>query len=170
MKWKNCFNKGNIFVWQGIVTAKDEVLRGYRWVLGDGTSIKCTQDPWLVGKDDFKVDQTRGYDDDSLTVADLFLQDERRWNEIKVRSVFEEEDANLILATRIFENSVSDRLAWTKTIDGKYSVKSGYQLWHDNKVGTGNVVQSGGWSKLWKLDLPHKIKYFYGESVGIISL
>lgn len=47
---------GSSFIWQGIVTAKKEVVQGYRWVLGNGDSIKCTQDPWLPGKNDFKVD------------------------------------------------------------------------------------------------------------------
>lgn len=50
---------GSSFIWQGIVTAKNEVMNGYRWILGDGESINCVQDPWLLGKDDFKVEQSR---------------------------------------------------------------------------------------------------------------
>lgn len=69
---------GSSFIWKGIVTAKNEVLQGYRWVLGDGGSIKCTQDPWLKGKDDFRVVQSRRYIDNSMFVSHLFFQNERR--------------------------------------------------------------------------------------------
>ena len=40
------------------------------------------------------------------------------------------------------------------------SVKMGYQLWHAQHVDTGDVTQSNGWKKLWKLDVPHKVKVF----------
>lgn len=30
------------FIWQGIITAKNKVEQGYRWILGDGNSIRCT--------------------------------------------------------------------------------------------------------------------------------
>ncbi|XP_074377272.1 uncharacterized protein LOC141718788 [Apium graveolens] len=33
-------------------------------------------------------------------------------------------------------------------------------MWHDRNIGVGLVTQSSGWSKLWKIDLPHKIKLF----------
>lgn len=87
---------GSSFIWQGIVTAKNEVLQGYRWVLGDGESIKCTQDLWLQGKSDFKVDQSRGYVDNSMVVSQLFLQNERGWDAVKVMQLFSREDADII--------------------------------------------------------------------------
>lgn len=151
---------GSSFIWQGIITARNEVLQGYRWVLGDGELINCVKDPWLVGKRDFKVDQSREYGVNVMSVKQLFLSNGRDWDSNKVRSLFSEEDASLILATRIPIVPVVDRLAWSKTSNGKYSVKTGYQLWHAQNIGTGSVPQSNGWSKLWKLDLPHKVNLF----------
>lgn len=118
------------------------------------------RDPWIHGKSDFKVDQTRMYADSNLVVSQLFIQNERRWDAVKVLQTFSREDADLILATGIPEHPVEDRLAWTRTTNGKYSVKTGYQLWHNRNVGVGAVLQSKGWSKLWRLDLPHKMKIF----------
>ncbi|KAL8134789.1 hypothetical protein AgCh_009705 [Apium graveolens] len=151
---------GSSFIWQGVITARDEVLQGYRWVVGDGGTIKCNQDPWLVGKNDFKVDQTRPYVDRNMKVNQLFLPGSREWDANKVRNLFSGIDASLILSTRIPALPATDRLAWSKTTNGKYSVKTGYQLWHARNIGVGSISQSNGWSNLWKLDLPHKLKLF----------
>lgn len=74
--------------------------------------------------------------------------------------MFDVEDANKILSTKIPHNNVKDRIAWTKATNGYYSVKTGYHLWHGNNLGTNNVVQSGGWNKIWRLSMPHKVKVF----------
>ena len=42
----------------------------------------------------------------------------------------------------------------------KMCAKTGYQLWHARNIGVGSIAQSNGWSKLWNLDLPHKVKLF----------
>ena len=38
---------GSSFIWQGIVTARIEAMQGYRWVVGDGETVKYCQDLWL---------------------------------------------------------------------------------------------------------------------------
>lgn len=74
--------------------------------------------------------------------------------------MFSGDDAALILSTRIPPLPVADRLAWARTTNDKYSVKTGYQMWRAKNIGIGSVVQLNGWSKLWKLELPHTIKLF----------
>lgn len=55
---------------------------------------------------------------------------------------------------------MNDRLAWVRTKEGQYSVKIGYQLWHNLNVGASNVIQNEGRKRIWRLDVPHKIKVF----------
>ncbi|KAL8133792.1 hypothetical protein AgCh_009018 [Apium graveolens] len=71
------------------------------------------------------------------------MKNAREWDTRKVTEIFSNVDADLILATRIPASSVDDRLAWTRTTNGKYSVKTGYQLWHGRNVGTGLSVDVG---------------------------
>ena len=78
-----------------------------------------------------------------------------------MNTTFNEEDAKLIISTRIPQNSVKDRIALTKTTNGQYSMESGYHLWHGQNVGTRDIIQSNGWGKIWKLALPHKVKVFF---------
>lgn len=93
-------------------------------------------------------------------MAQLFQPNAREWNNTKVADMFSGDDATLILSTHIPPLPVADRLAWARTTNDKYSVKTGYQMWRAKNIGTGSVVQLNGWSKLWKLELPHKIKLF----------
>ena len=84
-----------------------------------------------------------------------------------MRNSFHEVDVNFILSTYISKNQVRDRIAWTHSTDGKYSVKSGYQFCQAQATSIAGIEQSGGWKKLWNLDVPHKIRYSCGASVVI---
>lgn len=39
-------------------------------------------------------------------------------------------------------------------------MKSGYKYWHTQKIGVDGVTQSLGWGKIWRLNIPHKLKIF----------
>lgn len=134
---------------------------GLRWVISDGRTINIGKDRWLRGKENFCVEQ-EGCSITALNakVCDFFKKNEMAWDEHRVRSHFNWEDAELILNTRIAQMGAKDRLAWVHTTDGQYSVKSGYQQWHKNHVGDGEVQQSQGWNKIWRVAVPHRIKIF----------
>ena len=50
------------------------------------------------------------------------------WNEPLVRALFDDEDARDILAIRVSDDGIPDKLRWHYSIDGEYSVKSGYSV------------------------------------------
>lgn len=94
---------------------------------------------------DFCVLQDRDYGS-NISVSNFFNSDNTSWEVDKVNSAFSDDDARLILSMHIPQNGAPDRLAWTRTTTGHYTVETGYQLWHDTYIGTGNVVQTKGWS------------------------
>ncbi|KAL8134372.1 hypothetical protein AgCh_009411 [Apium graveolens] len=49
---------GPSFVWTGIWEVKEQLKNGFRWVLGDGESIRIYKDPWLKGKRDFCMEDS----------------------------------------------------------------------------------------------------------------
>lgn len=53
-------------------------------------------------------------------------------------------------------NEIKNKVAWIRLSNGKYSVKSGYQYWQTNHNGMNPVNVGKGWSRLWKLNIPHK--------------
>lgn len=92
-------------------------------------------DSWLREKQDYKVDNTFTDTFGDMRVCELFNPGEMQWDVDKVRSLDTAADAKVILALLILRHQVLDRIAWSCSIDGKYSVKSGYKFWYERFSG-----------------------------------
>ena len=152
--------QGSSFIWQGLWQAKEILCKGFRWVVGDGHSIKATKDPWLAKKIDFRVENHLRYEGRNEIVSSLFYPGTKLWHSDKVFEQFNIADAKAILATSVPQHSVEDRIVWSMSTDGLYNVKTGYHFWHNRHVGNSLCTRSGGWNKLWRLTVPHKLKVF----------
>lgn len=75
-----------------------------------------------------------GYSRD-LKVCDLFAPGTKHWDVNKVTNLLSSCDVSSVLTMPIPQNQVIDRVAWTRTVDGKYTVKSGYRFWCDHLNG-----------------------------------
>lgn len=96
----------------------------------------------------------------TMKVRDFFISGVRRWDCQKVNDSFVSFDASAILAVHIPVNQCKDRVSWVYSVNGVYSVKMGYKAWHDNHGSSMRVKESDGWKKLWRADVPNKIKVF----------
>lgn len=136
------------FIWTGIWEVKEKLKDGFRWVLGDGKEISIFKDPWLQGKVDFRVEDNHMNIIRDEKVCFYFHSNSRVWDVHKVERDFHADDNKLILQIRIPQNDVNDRLAWTGTHKGIYTVKSGYRYWESWNVNRDNFIDSQGWTKL----------------------
>lgn len=153
--------QGGSFIWSGIWTVKEELCKGFRWVIGDGNDIVAAKDPWLRTKNNFCVDPGPVYEDRNEVVSSLFMPNERKWDINLVRERFLHDDAEVILGMRIPQrDDVRDKIVWTGSNDGIYNVKNGYHYWSNLRVSGVTALQSLGWKKIWHLKLPPKIKTF----------
>lgn len=84
----------------------------------------------------------------------------KQWNVNYVQSNFPRKDAKEILAIQIPQRQVRDRGVWSSSIDGVYNAKAGYQFGYEQKFGNCTIPQNRGWSKIWHLTIPHKMKIF----------
>lgn len=123
---------GASFVWSGLWQAKEVLKKGYKWVLGDGQSIRICQDPWIRGNENSLLDGTYANLSNESKVCELMVPEERRWDVNKVTNLFTVSDATAILAVPIPRVQVPDRIAWTSSVDGLYNVKSGYRFWQQH--------------------------------------
>ncbi|XP_074363628.1 uncharacterized protein LOC141704240 [Apium graveolens] len=144
----------------GICEAKEELTVGFKWVLGDGNNINIFSDKWLRGKLDYRVEHHHVNSARGDKVKEYFCSNTKQWDMTKIQQTFHKLDADCILKTRIPQNQVNDRIAWKHTVDGCYTVKSGYHFWYGRHSDRGTEVESNGWKRLWKLHVPHKMKYF----------
>lgn len=83
------------------------------------------------------------------------------WDERKFGDQFSEEEATAILEIQVPQHDVCDRVAWSRSNNGLYDVKTGYQLWFDQYVSTNEVSQSNGWSTIKEASYSVKDKDFY---------
>lgn len=151
---------GSSFIWKGILEAKETLKQGFRWVLGDGKDIRMFKDPWLKGKADFYVEDHHLNINREEKVCHYFRSESKCWEVQKVRQDFLDIDSQLILQIRIPRMDVRDRVAWVGSSNGFYNVKSAYQYWMSHcttEIATADVK---GWDRLWKLQLPHKLRVF----------
>ncbi|KAL8149291.1 hypothetical protein AgCh_006337 [Apium graveolens] len=148
------------FIWTGIWEAKERLKGGFRWVLGDGKEISICKDRWFQGKVDFRVEDNHMNIIRYEKVCSYFHPNSKVWDVQKVERDFHAEDSKLILQTRIPQIEVANRLAWTGSHKGIYTVKTGYRFWEASNVNRDNMIESQGWTKLWNLQLPHKTKVF----------
>lgn len=122
--------------------------------MGDGSDIDATKDQWLSRKTGWKVDDSHLYMGRHELVSSLFYPGTKVWDVGRVQELFII-DAMAILATRVPQHEVRDRIAWFSSSNGIYNVKDGYRYWHDQNVRNTVVTQSNGWNRIWSLPLPH---------------
>lgn len=152
-------NGGASFIWSGIFKAKEELKKGFKWILGNGKDISVSSDPWLRGKEDFMIDNGDDFDV-NMKVNQLFRHNSAEWDREKIYDMFNERDANAILNMRIPCLNTPDRIAWMHSTDGHYTAKSGYNWWQDSNRQQVSNENSMGWKRIWKLHVPSKVKFF----------
>ncbi|XP_042958008.1 uncharacterized protein LOC122293496 [Carya illinoinensis] len=121
------------FVWRGIWEAKTYLLKGCRWRVGNGLSINIWEDYWLPNHKLVPTPPITATDSASErdnSVASLMMQNPRRWDIEKVRSLIPAREANEVLSIRLSSEDVSDSLVWEHEKSGLYSVNSAYQFFH----------------------------------------
>jgi ribonuclease HI len=100
------------------------------------------------------------------TVGELINPVTGTWDEDLITSIFWSVDANRILQIPLAQGR-EDVVAWHFNRNGYFSVGSAYHTQWLHKFGENNLIQQAGWSggetvwtKLWKMNVPVKIKIF----------
>ncbi|XP_058755178.1 uncharacterized mitochondrial protein AtMg00310-like [Vicia villosa] len=68
------------FVWRSIWKARDVLMLGCRWSIGDGSPIKVMQEPWIRGKGERCVPGPQQHGIYNMVVKDLLLPNVKQWN------------------------------------------------------------------------------------------
>ena len=133
--------------------------------MGDGTTIKIWQDPWLPRLWSRKPITPRGKKI-ITSVCELIDPSTGSWDSNLVRELFWPEDVNLMLSIPIFED-MEDEWAWHFEEKGFFTVKSAYRLKRrlddaalQGQMGSYAPHCCEDWSAIWKLECPGKIKLF----------
>ncbi|XP_074347342.1 putative mitochondrial protein AtMg00310 [Apium graveolens] len=156
------------FIWRSILLAQQILRQGLSRRVGDGSTVKIKNEPWLPDEDNPYI-TTETAKIENHTVSALMVPNERKWDEDLVKDVFNQRDANLILATPLSENS-RDSWFWRKDKLGNYPFKMPYILIQESKPLVNQCGNTRFWKRVWNLSVPPKAKNFMWRAImGCLS-
>ena len=152
------------WAWSSLLEGREIFLGKTMWRVGEGDKINVWNDPWIPSVDTFCLSRNFVLEGmENLCVADLIVQ--RKWDIdwLPIPTEIKEEIRNI----RLPLTNVVDKLMWSVSSNGQYTVKVGY-LWlqeHKKKrridePSTSTPVGNECWKMLWKLRVQPKIKHF----------
>ncbi|XP_033135982.1 uncharacterized protein LOC103841762 [Brassica rapa] len=157
--------------WRSIVSARSLVSKGLIKRVGTGSSISVWNDPWLPTTRPRPANKNQHHLYPDLTVASLIDPTSRQWNSQVLRDLVDPHDVKIIESIPLSRHQMVDRDGWHFTHNGKFTVKSGYQverIYPDRErppllMGpTVDVLKAF----CWKIRCPPKIKHFLWQLVS----
>ena len=103
------------YVWRSIMATKDLIVRGFRWVIGNGERVHIWEDIWIPSSDSFRVVSPRGLSTNFVLVSSLINRETRGWDVNSVRNTFLPHEAEIVLGIPISPTLPDDSLVWAWT-------------------------------------------------------
>jgi ribonuclease HI len=161
-KAKRCSN-----TWRSILQGRQVIQKGIIHRIGPG-NINLWQENWIPGVQQLKP-LVRKEGVQAELVRDLFIPGTRVWDVPKVKDVllgFEAEEVLNIYTSMSLEEDI---LAWAHERHGNYSVRSAYRVLKKEQAANemaaksevSGSLQSTIWKKVWKLNVPPKVRNFW---------
>jgi hypothetical protein len=149
--------RNSSYAWQSIYQAIHIIKKGSCWKVGNGQNINIWEDNWVAWQNGYKILTPKNNLSTIQTVSDIILNNpNKEWNTSLIDQNFFQYEGNIIKQTPLIMEPVEDQLMWPHTIDGTYSVKSGYHLlkyWLDSgsPSSANSYNQKNHWKTLWSL-------------------
>ena len=152
------------YAWRSILQAREVVLKGAVWRIGDRKGIDIWDQKWLPDLAYNKV-VSPIIDTQINKVCDLFLPNSKVWNEDLINTMFYPWEASVINSTILSEGEENDTLVWPLTPDGLYSVRTAYRVqengaFQENPSSSSIEAVATVWKGVWNIHAPSKIKHF----------
>jgi ribonuclease HI len=147
------------YVWRGIWKSRHVLMNGCRCIVGNGTNIRVMSDPWLREKDGVWVQSPQAQGVYTITVNELMLPNIRAWDKNKIMSLFPMDVVNRIVDIPLIDVIEEDKLIWVDSVNGQYSVKSGYNMLINVLGRKDSMFSEDEWTSLWKIHAPPKAKH-----------
>ncbi|GAU48919.1 hypothetical protein TSUD_301740 [Trifolium subterraneum] len=153
------------YVWRSIHASQVIVKRGLRWRIGNGDKINVWSQPWLRKANHAYVTTNTVAGHEQLKVAGLINHNEGKWDVNLVQQLFNQNDTASIFQIPLQLTNEEDVPIWRFSRNGKYSVRSAYYQLMEVIIDNNHLREEGNWTKLWKLNVPNKVKIFLWRSL-----
>ncbi|KAA3480901.1 reverse transcriptase [Gossypium australe] len=149
------------YVWRSIWATKKSLAEGLSWRVGTGTNISVFEDAWVPNYAN-RLLMSDVVNAHFVKVAELISNTERNWNEDLIKNTFPDAEAELILQIPLALEAHDDLLVWNGEATGEFSVRSSYKLLQNSDPTTYALqnIYKEFYKKIWRIDIPSKIKIF----------
>ncbi|XP_056848971.1 uncharacterized protein LOC130499090 [Raphanus sativus] len=152
-------------LWRLIEKPNSLFSRVFKGRVGTGSSISVWNDPWLPSTRPRPANKNNHTLYPELTVDALIDATSRTWNVQAIRTLVDPLDAKIIETLPLSRSRLDDRDGWHFTMNGKYTVKSGYQVERvypdrDRTLPIYGPSISTLKAFCWKIKCPPKMKHF----------
>ncbi|GAU39501.1 hypothetical protein TSUD_68650 [Trifolium subterraneum] len=120
-----CIGHNPSYVWRSIWNSKHVVQAGCKWSIGTGENINVWEQNWLKDGMALSTPSDMEFVGNITKVHDLMLNNSKKWDYDKIQSMFDNNTANRIMQTPLFDSVHEDTLVWKMEHDGLYSVGIG---------------------------------------------
>ena len=148
------------FVWRSLCAARELIIEGSHWQVGNGQSITINNQKWLPRPPLFNPGA-----DTSLKVGDLIDKHTMQWDRPRVQDIFIQPTQQDVLNIRLGDLQTQDRIYWKENKANRFSVRSAYLV--ALRLNQGGVVENSRahedkrlWDKIWRLRIPPKVRNF----------
>ncbi|KAF4403131.1 hypothetical protein G4B88_027902 [Cannabis sativa] len=136
-------------------------MKGTRWRVTDGCKVRINEDRWIPRGAPFLL-QTPAKVPPNTYVESL-INETGDWKIEVLEERMNVEDIRWILGIQTMRGCGEDELIWNFTIDGEYTVASGYTMKQIEKKGAETSDKSilrRWWKEVWHSNLTPKMKNF----------
>ena len=106
------------YVWHSLLSAREVLLAGSKWQVGNGDTIKILSHDWLPHPSRLLGDLP-----EDMCVKELLDQQAKQWDRGKVTTLFEEVTRQEILAIPLTRVEEKDKVVWKVNKSHDFSVK-----------------------------------------------
>ncbi|BFG40546.1 hypothetical protein CerSpe_268200 [Prunus speciosa] len=165
--WDAPEGKHSSFCWRSIFAAKQVLVRGTKWQVGDGSSIRVWSDKWLSSPCTISLSSLSPSVLEREMKVFALIDPWGQWNESFIQSLFPLPVVKEICSVPLSFRKPPNRIVWHHDPNGIFSVKSVYEvarLWLQNENTVSAPVPAGDeatkivWSAIWKANIPPKVK------------
>uniref|UniRef100_A0A803QQ69 Reverse transcriptase n=1 Tax=Cannabis sativa TaxID=3483 RepID=A0A803QQ69_CANSA len=148
-------------VWRGILWGRELIQKGSRWRVEEGSRVRVNEDRWIPRGAPFTL-RTPALVSPN-TYVNTLLDDSGNWRIESLEKIMHKDDIPWVVGIQTRRDRGEDALMWHYTVNGDYTVASGYNLiqTEKQKAETSNKsIARGWWKSVWQSSITPKMKNF----------
>ncbi|XP_041020420.1 uncharacterized protein LOC121262052 [Juglans microcarpa x Juglans regia] len=150
------------YTWKGIWEAKNMLMKGCQWRIGNGATARIWQDNYVPGYQSLMLEETGSAERDfSAREASLIDIETGWWDVSRVRALFNPKIASDVMKILLSPRQHEDVWMWRHEKNGAFSVQNGYRFFKN--LTNGDTAESSNaheeqkmWKPIWKMRVPNK--------------